>query len=82
MATDAQPPGPRSLPKLPLGLMAVGSEMAGFTVVGVVLDLYVFGSLPWLTIGLTLLGVAVAFAHLYRFAKTYGQPPARKPGGP
>lgn len=82
MAPDPHPTGPKSPPRLPLGLMAIGSEMAGFTVVGVVLDLYVFNSLPWFTIGLTLLGFAVVFFHLIRFAKTYGQRPAAKPGGP
>jgi len=65
MSTDRPPNGPR----LPVGLMAIGSEMAGFTVLGVVLDLFVFGTLPWLTIGLTILGVVAAFYHLICIVK-------------
>ena len=64
MAAD-RPSGGRSLP---IGLMVVGSEMAGFTVVGVILD-FALDTLPWFTIGLTVLGFVFAFALLVRMAK-------------
>lgn len=66
---------PSNGPRLPIGLMAIGSEMAGFTVVGVILDLLVFDTLPWFTIGLTVLGFAAAFYHLVQFAKIQVKPP-------
>ena len=40
-----------------MGLLAIGSQMVGFTVVGILLDRYVFGTMPVFTIGLTLLGL-------------------------
>jgi F0F1-type ATP synthase assembly protein I len=46
-----------------IGLMMLGSEMAGFTVLGVVLD-YLLGSMPWATVGLTLAGATVVMIHL------------------
>lgn len=46
----------------------MGSEMAGFTILGLVLD-YAFNTIPWLTVIFTLLGCAVVFFHLMRFAK-------------
>lgn len=49
--------------------MVVGTEMAGFTVTGVLLDVFVFGTMPWLTVGLTLLGLVAAFMHLLRMVK-------------
>jgi len=66
---------PSNGPRLPVGLMVVGSEMAGFTIVGVILDMLVFDSLPWFTIGLTLLGVVVSFYHLVKFARAATKPP-------
>jgi F0F1-type ATP synthase assembly protein I len=60
---------PSSGPKLSVGLMVVGSEMAGFTVVGLVIDLVV-GSLPWVTIALTVIGFVVVFVTLVRFSKS------------
>lgn len=52
-----------------IGLMVVGTEMAGFTVTGVLLDMVVFGTMPWCTVGLTLLGLLAAFMHLVRMVK-------------
>lgn len=70
MAGPDQPPkNPRSL----IGLMVIGSEMAGFTVVGVLID-WAAGTMPAFTIGLTLLGVAVAFLHLIQLAKQLAKP--------
>ncbi|MDB5313238.1 MAG: hypothetical protein JWO38_7440 [Gemmataceae bacterium] len=75
MAADRPSNGPR----LPIGLMVIGSEMAGFTVLGVILDLLVFGTLPWLTIGLTVLGFAAAFYHLVLLTRGKTKPPASPP---
>jgi F0F1-type ATP synthase assembly protein I len=74
MVAQQPPKGPR----LSVGLMAVGSEMAGFTVIGVLID-YALGTLPGFTIGLTLFGCAVVFYHLTRLAKTLSNPPAKPP---
>ncbi len=65
----------------PLGLMAVGSEMAGATILGVLLDVFAFNSLPWCTIGLTILGFLAAFFHLVRSAQASAARSARRPGG-
>jgi|GEM_PF-1930016 len=69
------PAGPSSSGRrLPIGLMMVGSEMATFTIVGLVLD-YALGTLPGFTIGLTLLGVVVAFFHLVKMAQAMAKKP-------
>jgi F0F1-type ATP synthase assembly protein I len=60
-------PTPKS-PVSPVGLMVVGSEMVGFTVTGLLLD-YVLGTMPWCTVGLTLLGLVASMMHLVRMAK-------------
>jgi len=61
---DAQPPKPPSA----VGLMVLGSEMAGFTVVGVIIDL-ALGTMPGFTIGLTVAGFAFVFFHLVRLSR-------------
>jgi F0F1-type ATP synthase assembly protein I len=76
MAGEQPPKRPR---RLPIGLMVVGSEMASFTLLGLFLDLVVFKTLPWFTVGLTLLGFVAAFTQLMRIARKMAQPP--KPGG-
>ena len=53
---------------MPIGLMVVGSEMVSFTLLGLLLD-YALGTMPGFTIGLTLLGLAVAFFHLVQMTK-------------
>lgn len=70
--------------RLPIGLMVIGSQMAGFTIIGVLLDRYVFGSMPAFTIGLTLFGFVAAFVQLIRFTKAkYGpKPPGTPDEGP
>jgi F0F1-type ATP synthase assembly protein I len=70
-------PSPR--PSLPVGLIAVGSQMVGFTVIGVLLDLYVFRSMPAFTIGLTVLGFIAAFVQLIRYTKTRFGPNVSRP---
>ena len=58
-------PPPRSNRPLPspIGFALIGSEMAAFTILGVILD-WATGSTPWLTVALTLFGCAAAFFHL------------------
>jgi F0F1-type ATP synthase assembly protein I len=72
MAGDQPPDRPR---RLPIGLMVIGSEMVSFTLLGLFLDLVVFGTLPWFTIGLTLLGFIAAFTQLLRIARKMAEPP-------
>ena len=63
--------------RLPIGLMVVGSEMASFTILGLLVD-YGLGTMPGFTIGLTLLGLLVAFWHLVKKSQAL----ARKKSGP
>lgn len=65
MVADRPPDGPR----MSIGLMVMGSEMAGFAVIGLLID-YALGTTPGFTIGLTLLGFVFVFYHLVRLAKT------------
>lgn len=51
-----------------MGLMFAGSEMASFTLFGVLLD-YLLHTLPVLTIVMTLLGTVFAFYQLLNMAK-------------
>jgi F0F1-type ATP synthase assembly protein I len=51
-----------------VGLMVVGTEMASFTLMGLLAD-YFLGTMPGFTIGLTLLGLAVAFFHLVTISR-------------
>jgi F0F1-type ATP synthase assembly protein I len=59
---------PSSGKRLPIGLMVAGSEMASFTILGLILD-YALGTMPGLTIALTLLGLVVAFFHLVKMSQ-------------
>jgi F0F1-type ATP synthase assembly protein I len=61
-----------------VGLMVMGSEMAGFTVLGLVID-FALDTIPWFTVILTVLGCAVVFLHLMRFAKSLNQPKGKSP---
>ncbi|MCI0703958.1 MAG: hypothetical protein L0241_23105 [Planctomycetia bacterium] len=76
----ADPPPRRNLP---VGLMVVGSEMATFTILGVLLDLGL-GTMPGFTIGLTILGVGLAFWHLIKISKALAErkPPSNNQGSP
>ena len=76
MPADPQPSGRR----LPIGLMVAGSEMASFTIVGLLLD-FALGTMPGLTIGLTLLGLVVAFFHLVKMSQALAKKP-EPPRGP
>ena len=65
---DRPAPKPKSLP---VGLALIGSEIAGFAVVGVLID-YATGmldSIPWATLVLTPLGLVAAMIHLNRLVK-------------
>jgi len=59
-------------PALGKGFAVVGSEMVGFTLVGVLID-YLTNGWPWGTAGLTLLGVGVALWHLSLIAGSMGK---------
>lgn len=74
MAADPSPSGPR----LPTGLMVMGSEMAGFTILGLVID-FAAGTMPWFTVGLTILGLVTVFMHLMRYAKSMNPPKRKSP---
>ena len=69
---------PSNGPNIPLGYFVAGSEMASFTVVGLALD-YLLDTRPAFTIGLTLVGVVVAFWHLVKMSQALG---AKKPKQP
>jgi F0F1-type ATP synthase assembly protein I len=75
---DDQPSAGR---RVPFGLMVVGSEMASFTIIGLLLD-FALGTMPGFTIGLTLAGLAVAFFHLVRMSKALASKPVKKPESP
>jgi F0F1-type ATP synthase assembly protein I len=62
----AEPPSSESRPLV--GLMVMGSEMAGFTILGLLLD-FALGTIPWLTVAFTVFGFGVVFFHLMRMAK-------------
>ena len=75
---------PSNGPRVPVGLMVAGSEMVSFTLLGLLLD-YALGTMPWLTIGLTLLGLVAAFFQLTKLAKALAkknppEPPAGEGG--
>jgi F0F1-type ATP synthase assembly protein I len=70
-------PSSSSGKRLPIGLMVAGSEMASFTIAGLVVD-YLLGTMPGFTVGLTLLGLIAAFYHLVKMAQAM----AKKPGPP
>lgn len=69
------PPDSDRRPLSPIAFAVVGSEMASFTLVGVGID-YFAGTMPWMTVGLTLLGTVAAMVHLIRMAL-----PKNPPGG-
>lgn len=50
-------------------LLAAGSEMVSFTLSGLLLD-YLLGTLPVLTVVLTMAGVPAAFVLLIRLSRT------------
>lgn len=60
---------PSSGRRVPFGLMVIGSEMASFTIVGLLLD-FALRTMPWLTILFTLSGLAVAFFHLVKMSQS------------
>ena len=55
---------------MPIAFAVLGTQMVGFTIAGIAID-YVAGTMPWLTITLTILGFVVVFAQLMKLA----QPP-------
>ncbi|HET6576305.1 MAG TPA: hypothetical protein VFG68_22070 [Fimbriiglobus sp.] len=71
---------PPARPVSPFAFAVLGMEMAGFTVVGVLID-WLTGLMPWFTVVLTLLGAVVAFVHLARAAQS-PSPPKSEGDGP
>lgn len=69
---------PSNGPRVPVGLMVAGSEMVSFTLLGLLLD-YALDTMPWLTIGLTLLGLVAAFFQLTKLAKALAKKKPPKP---
>ena len=56
-------------PSKPVAMLAgIGSEMVGFTLLGVFAD-WLFGALPVFTVLLTVAGLALAMWHLMTWAK-------------
>jgi len=55
-------------PRVSMSFFLIGSEMVSFTLFGLLLD-YVLGTLPVLTVVLTLLGVATAFFLLIKMSR-------------
>jgi F0F1-type ATP synthase assembly protein I len=74
MPADQQSPGSR----MPVGLMVAGSEMASFTVLGLLLD-FGLGTMPGFTIGLTLLGLVVSLWHLVKMSQAMSKMSKQKP---
>lgn len=76
---SADPPPSGKSKNLPIGLMVAGSEMASFTILGLLLD-FGLGTMPGFTIGLTLAGLFVAFFHLVKMSQALAKKPTRPPG--
>ena len=70
-------PTPRPAPSIGVGFVVIGSELVTFAVMGVGLD-YALGTGPWLTAGLTLLGMLAAVLLTVRLLKAEA---AAKSGG-
>jgi F0F1-type ATP synthase assembly protein I len=66
-------------PNVPIGFMVAGSEMASFTLLGLLID-YLAGTMPAFTIGLTLLGLVLAFWHLFRMSRALAKKKPRSEG--
>lgn len=70
---------PSNGPRLSIAFLSIGTEMVSFTLIGLLLD-YVLGTMPWCTIGLTLLALPFVFFQLTRMAKVLGAKKGRPPG--
>ena len=67
------PPELTRKPSKPVVMLAgIGSEMVGFTLLGVFVD-WLFGALPVFTVLLTVVGLALAMWHLMTWAKKRSQ---------
>jgi F0F1-type ATP synthase assembly protein I len=65
----------------PIGLMVVGSEMASFTILGLIAD-YFLRTMPGFTIGFTLLGLFAAFYHLVKMSQALAAKKSEPPAPP
>jgi len=76
---------PSSGKRMPIGLMVAGSEMASFTIIGLLID-FAAGTMPGFTIGLTLLGLVAAFYQLVKMSQVLAakkpEPPSTPPSPP
>ncbi len=63
---------PSSGRRLPLSFAVAGSEMASFTILGLLVD-FGLGTMPWFTIALTLAGLGLAFFHLVKMSQALGK---------
>jgi F0F1-type ATP synthase assembly protein I len=64
-----------------MGMMVIGSEMASFTIAGLLID-WAAGTMPWFTIGMTLFGFVGSFFQLMQIARRLNAPPAEQPRNP
>jgi F0F1-type ATP synthase assembly protein I len=71
---------PSSGRRLPLSFAIAGSEMASFTILGLLLD-FGLSTMPWFTIVLTLAGLALAFFHLVKMSRALAGKKAEPPDG-
>lgn len=53
---------------MPIAFAVLGSQMVGFTLAGIAID-YAAGTMPWLTVALTILGFVVVFVQLVKLAQ-------------
>ena len=67
---------PKKTISIGMGFTLIGSELVTFTLVGVGMD-YWLGTLPWLTLVLTLVGMGAAVLFTMRLLK---QEDANQPG--
>ncbi len=78
----AESPSSRSRtgPRASIAFLAIGTEMASATVLGLLLD-YALGTLPGFTIGLTLFGFVAVFLQLRILARTMAAKDHKPAGG-
>ena len=53
---------------MPVALAMLGSQMVGFTLAGIAID-YFAGTMPWLTVALTIVGFVAVFVQLVKLSK-------------
>jgi F0F1-type ATP synthase assembly protein I len=71
---------PDRRPVTPVGFALIGSEMVGFTLLGVAID-WLAGTSPWATVTLTVLGLLAAMVHLGLMVKVASAAKSDRPPG-